>query len=136
MRPRWGNDTALTEFLQETAASDFDAVELGLPNEASQQQEIVTLTAKYGLGIIGEVATGDWWVPQAQRSDQDHLDDLRQALDACAACNAWQLNAMTGYDAWSITQSVDFLARCQAEAKSRNVLLCIETHRSRSLNTP
>ena len=43
---------------------------------------------------------------------------------------------MAGYDAWAISKSVDFFARCQEAAAERQVTLCIETHRSRSLSTP
>ena len=136
VRPRWGNDDPLPSFLQQAAFDGFDGVELGLPIQAKEQRELVDFAAEFDLGLIGEVATGDWWVPQAQRSEQEHFDDMRRALDASAACGAWHLNAMAGYDAWAISKSVDFFARCQEAAAERQVTLCIETHRSRSLSTP
>ena len=136
VRPRWGNDAPLESFIQQAAADGFNAIELGLPTSAADQRQCIQMASDGGLGLIGEVATGDWWVPQPHRSEQDHLDDLCVALDACVACGAWHLNAMTGYDAWSIERSVEYFGRCLEAAETRGVQLCIETHRSRSLNTP
>lgn len=136
VKPRWGNNAPLPAFVIQAAADGFDAVELGLPNEACEQAKLVDLASEHGLELIGEVASGDWWVPQPHRSPEDHLRDVVAALDACVGCNAWHLNAMAGYDAWPINQSVAFLGACQQAAHERGVLICFETHRSRSLSTP
>ena len=130
------NNDPLADFMRQAAIDGFDGVELGLSIDKHEQHELIDLAAVLDLSLIGEVATGDWWVAQSHRSEQDHLDDLKRALDACAACDALQLNAMTGYDAWPLSKSVDYFHRCLEAAGERKVKLCIETHRSRTLSTP
>ena len=136
VRTHWGWSGTWTDFCAQAVADGFTAVEAGAPDDPVERQTWLQVLRDHGLGLILEVATGDWWIPQPERADQEHLDDISRACEAAITCDAWFISAMLGYDAWSIARSVEVIGRAQEIAAEHGITLSVETHRGRSLCNP
>jgi sugar phosphate isomerase/epimerase len=136
IRPQWGGPSDFPTLCREAQQDGFDGIEAQLPREEPWRREALAALKDSGLLLITEVATGDWWVPKHTRTEEEHLADLDRALQDAAEAGAIFVNAMTGFDAWPVGKSVDFLGRVQERATRAGILISVETHRSRSLFNP
>ena len=139
----WSAPTAPEALVRQTVAAGFDGIEGPIPPTPDARRHLKGLLADHGLGLIAEATTGlregtdaDWWVPAPGATPEDHLKDLRWAVDHVAEMGAGFVSTMCGYDAWSLGQNVDFFGRAVEIADAAGVTVSFETHRCRSLFNP
>lgn len=142
-RSVWSGPADLDSLLAQTVAGGFNGLEGPIPETAAQRRDWRRRLADLGLVFIAEATTGsdrhapgNWWIPKGDRTLDDHLDDLRWSLDHAAEVEALFVSTMTGYDAWSWSQNLDFFGRALELEQQAGIPLSFETHRSRSLFNP
>lgn len=143
VRSVWSGPENLEDLITQTVAAGFDGLEGPIPQEPDRQKELHQQLQRHGLVFIAEVATGtnpnsknDWWIPQSDRSLDDHLNDLKWTLDRAEDMGALFVSTMSGYDAWSWQQNLDFFGQALELEHRSGIPLSFETHRSRSLFNP
>ena len=142
LRSMWGAPVNAEAAVVQTVAAGFDGIE-GPPPDAGARKRWGALLAEHGLVWIAEVTTGlsasptfDWWVPEREKTVDDHLHDLREGALRAAELSPLFVSTMCGYDAWSWTQNVDFFGRAQEIQHEVGLTISFETHRCRSLFNP
>lgn len=132
----WGNVLPIHEACQQARLASFDGVEGRAP--VTQQERLMWLDAleQNHCDYIAEIVTGGDYVPNRQWSVQQHLDDMAQQLEFSKTLRPLFATAVTGCDAWSENQSIDFFQQAMLMAQEFEIPLSFETHRSRSLFTP
>ena len=129
--------------VQQTVNDGFDGIEGPIPPVKQDRQHLRSLLQKNNLVFIAEATTGcdpngpgDWWIPQPERTLDDHLKDLKWAIDHAQEMGALFVSTMCGYDAWSWQQNIDFFGQALELEESSGIIVSFETHRSRSLYNP
>ncbi|MBE9028143.1 TIM barrel protein [filamentous cyanobacterium LEGE 11480] len=143
LRSIWSGPESLEPLLQQTVDAGFNGIEGPIPDSPTARREWQQQLQDHNLAFIAEATTGsdksdsgNWWIPKPERSLQDHLDDLRWTIEYAAAMDALFVSAMTGYDAWSWQQNVDFFSQALELQQQSGITISFETHRSRSLFNP
>jgi hypothetical protein len=126
-----------------TVEGGFDGVESVVPADGAERREFVAALKGAGLELILEVSTGiaakptyDWWIPEPHFTVDDHVGDLRGAVEVAAECGARFVTTMCGYDAWSLGQSIEFFGKALELEKRSGIPISFETHRGRSMFNP
>jgi len=142
LRSFWTGSSNLDELIEQTVKAGFDGIEGPIPQDLAQRREYRQKLDDNNLVFIAEAATGidpnapDWWIPQGDRTIEQHLDDLRWAIEHSLEMGAMFVSTMCGYDAWSWQQNVEFFGKALELEKEANIDISFETHRSRSLFNP
>ncbi|ULP27362.1 MULTISPECIES: sugar phosphate isomerase/epimerase family protein [Leptolyngbya] len=143
LRSVWSGSSDLDELIEQTLQGGFDGLEGPIPNEIEHRHKLRQKLAEHQLVYIAEATTGvnpdtpeDWWIPQRDRTIQDHLNDLRWTVEHAIDMGAMFVSTMCGYDAWSWQQNVDFFGQALELEQTSGVTISFETHRSRSLFNP
>lgn len=125
--PMWGTLTHWEEVIPAVARQGYAGIELGVL--CVEPDRLRGMLRDHGLRMINVVQTsGD--------SIQQHLDELRAAVDRWAALGAVRITAHTAADRWPIAQSVEFYGRCVELERSLPIAVAHETHRSRAFFNP
>ncbi|MBU1215771.1 TIM barrel protein [bacterium] len=132
----WGFTGDFENACIEAKQSGFDGIEGSLPSEAQTRAYWKECLDKYELSFICEIVTGGGYVPLRHLSPQEHLNDIESALKNSVEFVPLFATCIGGCDAWSEDESVKFFKDAIALAKSYEIEICFETHRSRSLFTP
>ena len=135
----WGIREPLPSLARRAHAAGYDGLESPMPDDASERAELAAVLAELGMPWIMEVCTAGSYVPRRAASPQAHADDLRVALEQCAATpelNPIRVNCLGGLDAWPEPVTERFLREGIAQAAALGLSLSFETHRSRSLFNP
>ena len=132
----WGHNGSYDAAATEAVAAGFDGLEARVPMSSAGMDSLLQTLEEHGLHYIGEVVTGGDYVPASAASPSDHLQDMDRALSNARSLGARFVNCIAGYDAWSLDDSVDFLARAMGLGERHGVQLSFETHRSRILFNP
>ncbi|MGD1863456.1 MAG: sugar phosphate isomerase/epimerase family protein [Phormidesmis sp.] len=129
--------------VRQTLADGFDGIEGPIPQDKQERARLHHQLQESGLVFIAEATTGiaqdnskDWWIPRPDRTIDNHLDDLKWAVDRAHDIKAMFVSTMCGYDAWSWQQNVEFFGRAIELEKASGITISFETHRSRSLYNP
>ncbi len=132
----WGNALTIHEACQQAHLAHFDGIEGQAP--VTQDERLLWQDAleQNHCSYIAEVVTGGDFVPNRQWSLQQHLDDLAEQLENALLLKPLFATAITGVDAWSETQSIEFFQQAMKLADESNIVISFETHRSRSLFNP
>jgi sugar phosphate isomerase/epimerase len=143
LRSVWTGSTNLDELIEQTVAAGFNGIEGPIPIDEAHQRELRQRLQDNELVFIAEATTGcdsnsnsDWWIPNSDRTIEDHLNDLKWTVDRVDAMGALFVSTMCGYDAWSWQQNLDFFGQALELEKISGVTISFETHRSRSLFNP
>lgn len=131
----WGHQGTLPDAIARAKQHGFDGLEAVPPPAALLDEWRAQLRAS-GLLFIAEIPTTSDYVPIREASLSEHLRSLRDGLEAARTLGALKVNCVGGCDAWSIGQSVAFFGEAMELARSYEVPICFETHRSRSLFVP
>lgn len=133
----------LNELIQQTVKDGFDGLEGPIPRAVEHRRELRQKLDENGLVYIAESTTGissdvakDWWIPDRDRTIQDHLDDLRWSMEHARDMGAMFVSTMCGYDGWSWYQNVEFFGKALELEQDAGIAIGFETHRSRSLFNP
>ena len=145
LRSMWSAPPRLATMIAQTVDGGFDGVEGPIPRDAAERAALRTALLDHDLCFIAEATTGvrpphptgaDWWVPHPDATPDDHLADLKWTLDHAPEMGARCVSTMTGYDAWSFAQQLDFFGRAVELESVAGVAVGFETHRCRSLFNP
>lgn len=132
----WGNTLSIHDACQQARLANFDGIEGRAPTTQKERLLWLDALALNHSDYIAEIVTGEDYVPNRQWSMQQHLDDMAKQLDDALLLKPLFATAITGLDAWSESQSIEFLQKAKALAEERDMILSFETHRSRSLFNP
>ncbi|AOW46423.1 xylose isomerase [Acetobacter ascendens] len=135
-RTLWGDDRRWDMPLTEARKAGFVGLEGRIPQTQAQARECATILQQEGAPYIAIAMTGGGVIPQQKATVQDHLDDLRHAIDRALFMTPRFMNILGGNDRWPANQQVEFMALAQDICRAANITCCFETHRSRILATP
>lgn len=125
--PSWGNTLPFDLFCQNVKAAGYDGVEMALPLEAAERQEILNSLATYDLDLIGQ-----YW--QSFETDLDeHSRQYEKYLRNLIAANPAFINCQTGKDFFTFEQNRQLFALAARISEETGVKIIHETHRGKSL---
>lgn len=132
----WGFDGNYPAAVERALADGYDGIEGPAPQDPKQRRRFAAALEANGLDYIQEICTGGDYVPERHADPDRHLADLQHAFERGADLEPRFVTTMAGCDAWPEAQSIDFFGRALDLAERYGVILCIETHRSRSTFNP
>lgn len=135
----WGFDGDLEEAITRARRHGFDGLDANLRHPALKalpRQEVASRLADVGLALVVELVSGGDHVPDLALGPEDHLRELAEQLEACAALAPLQVTLITGSDSWPWEQQQAFFERALALVEASGLSVSVETHRSRSLSDP
>lgn len=132
----WGNKLPIDQACEQARLANFDGIEGRAPSEQEERLLWLDALSCNHCQYIAEIVTGGNYVPERHWTMQQHLDDLAWQLDNSLELNPLFATAITGCDAWSEKQNIEFFSKAMQLADERDIALSFETHRSRSLFTP
>ena len=125
--PQWGNTLPFATFCQHVKEAGYDGVEMALPLELSEAQEIIDTLRNYELELIGQ-----YW--QSLETDlEEHSQQYEKYLRNLIRAQPVFINCQTGKDFYTFDQNkhlFDVAARISAET---GIKIIHETHRGKSL---
>lgn len=128
-RALWGFPGSGSEALTRIAAAGYDGIEVDLPLQGEEREEIEGGCARTGLALI----------PQCQLTEATpagQLDQLRRFLAEAHALGAECLVALSGRDEWPVQESIDFFRSAVAVERDSGVAVAHEIHRGHALVSP
>lgn len=132
----WGNRLPIELACDQAITARFNGIEGQAPvNKGEQQHWKAVLDAK-GCHYVAEVVTGGDYVPQRNKTPQQHLDDLRIGIENSLPLNPLFVTSLAGCDAWEENQSIDFFQAAIELGETYHIQLSFETHRSRPTFNP
>lgn len=132
----WGFDGDYLNAVTEAVADGYDGIEGPAPADRGVRQEFAAALQEAGLSYIQEICTGGDYVPDRRASMEEHLGALDTGFANGEELSPLFVTSMAGCDAWPEDKSIAFFLRGMERADTAGVLLCYETHRSRSLFNP
>ncbi|MCP1241888.1 sugar phosphate isomerase/epimerase family protein [Acetobacter lambici] len=135
-RTLWGDNRRWDLPLAQARAAGFDGLEARIPPTLTATRDCATILREEAAPYIAIAMTGGGVIPNQSATVQNHLDDLRSAVDHALHMNPRFVTILGGNDRWPASQQVDFIAQAQEICRTANMLCCFETHRSRILATP
>jgi len=132
----WGFEGDYRDAIRSALREGFDGIEGPVPASKQDVTELAMLLEDSGLAYIAEIATTGSYVPDRRLGLQDHLDDLAAKLVLASELQPLLVTCLGGCDAWSQTQSLEFLQWAMDLADRQGLPICFETHRGRSLFNP
>ena len=125
--PSWGNTLPFDLFCQNVKAAGYDGVEMALPLEAVERQEMLNVLATYELTLIGQ-----YW--QSFETDLDeHAQQYEKYLRNLIAANPVFINCQTGKDFFTFEQNRQLFVLAAEISAETGVKIIHETHRGKAL---
>lgn len=135
-KPLWGNTLSLPAVIQQVQQAGFQGIEGRAPETVVEQSRWAGLMKQAGLDYIAEIVTGGDYVPKSGLTPEDHLHDLKTGIENSLPLKPRFASCITGYDAWSETESIAYFKAAMELGKHYGIALSFETHRSRALFNP
>ncbi|QSZ40655.1 TIM barrel protein [Sulfurimonas aquatica] len=132
----WGFEGDFETACIQAKEAGFEGIEGPSPQDQKERDYWKTCLEKYELEFIAEITTGGDYVPKRDHSVIEHISDVEIAIKNSLELNPRFMNCMGGCDAWEEEDSIIFFKSAIAIAKSYDIEISFETHRSRSLFTP
>lgn len=132
----WGHDCTLVSAINEAQQAAFNGLEGPAPENKADAEQLKTLLDDAGMTFIAEITTAGSYVPERRASLQNHIDSFEEKLEHSLPLNPLFITCLGGCDAWTEDQSIEFFSTVMTLAKSADLKVCFETHRSRSLFNP
>ncbi|MFP4088964.1 MAG: sugar phosphate isomerase/epimerase family protein [Cyclobacteriaceae bacterium] len=124
--PRWGSEDLPYElFLEKVKEAGYDGVEMALPLDADERDEIADLLRQYELLLIGQQ-----WETTLSGSDT-YEADYEKYLRNLAAASPLFINSQSGKDYFSIERNEAILRLAADVAEATGVKIVHETHRGK-----
>lgn len=125
--PQWGNTLPFDTFCQHVKAAGYDGVEMALPFEQREKQEILDCLAKHGLELVGQ-----YW--QSFEADlHEHAASYEKYLRNLIAAKPVFINCQTGKDYFTFDQNKHLFDLADKISRETGVRIIHETHRGKSL---
>ena len=133
----WGFDGAtINEAVNQALSAYILGIEGAAPEQYAEQLKWRDLFVANSINYIAEVTTAGTYVPERQATLKQHLVSLQQKIEHSLPLNPLFITCLGGCDAWTEEQSLEFFQQAIKLAKSYNIEISFETHRSRSLFNP
>lgn len=132
----WGFDGDYLKAVDEALSDGYDGIEGPVPVDHGVRNEFAAAMKEKGLLYIQEICTGGDYVPDRRATVTEHLHAFEQGLAAGQEVSPLFVTSMAGCDAWPEAQSIEFFRQGMELAEEAGLMLCYETHRSRSLFNP
>jgi sugar phosphate isomerase/epimerase len=124
--PHWGSKHLdFTDFLGKVKAAGYDGVEMSVPLENSDREEIVKKIKKYGLLHIAQ----HWETVITEF--QEHKKEYRERLLNLTSTNPLFINSQTGKDFFSFEQNAELIKIAADVSKQTGIKIIHETHRGK-----
>lgn len=124
--PRWGSDNLCWEkFLTQVKNAGFDGVEIGLPENQKEAEDLITLIKRYQLKYV--LQHYETKIPDFKKHKKEYLGHLERA----GTHKPYLINSHTGRDFFTYTQNMELLLEAKHISEINNVVISHETHRSR-----
>ena len=124
--PHWGSESLpFEEFLHKVKSEGYDGVEMSLPLDKNNFQEVVQLLENYELLLIGQ----HW--ETVERDISLHMKEYESRLYHLAEAKPLFINSQTGKDYYSFGQNESLIKRAAEIEKSTGVKIVHETHRGK-----
>ncbi len=124
--PHWGSKHLdFKVFLQKVKTAGFDGVEMTLPLDADEKNNVLKAISDFGLLHIAqhwETITTDF---------EQHKVEYRQYLENLASAKPLFINAHTGKDFFSFEQNSELIEIANQVSKQYGIDVVHETHRGR-----
>jgi sugar phosphate isomerase/epimerase len=124
--PRWGSEKLdIISFLTKVRDAGYDGVEMGLPLDSVQRDEILSSIKQSGLQLIAqhhETSTADYEI---------HSSEYRQRLVNLATSQPLFINSQTGKDFFTYEQNAGLIQIADEVSKQHKIKILHETHRGK-----
>ncbi|MDR6562289.1 MULTISPECIES: TIM barrel protein [unclassified Arcicella] len=125
--PHWGNTLPFHTFCQNVKSAGYDGVEMHLPFEEDEKQEILSVLKDFELEFIGQ-----YWQSHEKNIDE-HAQNYEKYLKNLIAANPIFINCQTGKDYFSFEQNKQLFDLARSISQETGVPIIHETHRGKSL---
>ena len=132
----WGHQGTFAEAAGQVVEAGFDGIEGPAPKTAKERKVLDGLLKSHDLEFIAEVVTGGGYVPDPAISPECHLEDLRLGIERSLPLAPLFVNTLAGLDAWDWMTQVAFFEKVAALEDEYEILISVETHRSRPTFNP
>ena len=135
----WGFEGSLAEAIEQSRCAGFDGLELNLHHSALaglKADAVRSALQKADRALILELVTGGGYVPDLDRTADQHLEELDGLLAEAAALQPIKLTVITGSDSWGWVEQQRFWGRALGLVERSGLAVSFETHRSRCLANP
>lgn len=124
--PRWGSEALSYEaFFEKVKAAGYDGVEMSLPLEESERDQIVTLIKRYGLLLIGQ----QWECTLS--ATEDYEADYEKYLRNLTEVQPLLINSQSGKDFFSTEHNIKIIELADQIAEETGARIVHETHRGK-----
>lgn len=125
--PQWGNTLPFDTFCQNVKAAGYDGVEMALPFDLKEKQEILSILEKYELELIGQ-----YW-QSFEKNIDEHAKNYEIYLRHLTTANPVFINCQTGKDYFNFEQNKRLFDLAKSISEETGVKIIHETHRGKSL---
>lgn len=126
MATNWGFQGSLDAFCQKVKEAGYDGIEVWVPQEGKDQDNLLAATQKHGLSF--GLLCGSW-----ESEFQKHLASFDTSLAKAVALKPLYINCHSGRDWFSFEQNLFFVEATTGASLSTGVPIYHETHRGRML---
>jgi sugar phosphate isomerase/epimerase len=125
--PHWGNTLPFDTFCHNVKAAGYDGVEMGLPFDVTEKQDILETLKKYDLTLIGQ-----YW-QSFERDLAEHTQNYEKYLRHLIAAKPIFINCQTGKDYFTFEQNQHLFGVAARLSAESGIRIIHETHRGKSL---
>lgn len=125
--PEWGNTLPFETFCQKVKSVGYDGVEMALPLDLGEKQEILAILEKYSLELIGQ-----YW-QSFEKNIDEHAQNYEKYLRHLISAKPVFINCQTGKDYFNFEQNKRLFDLAKSISQETGVKITHETHRGKSL---
>ena len=125
--PEWGNTLPFETFCQHIKAVGYDGIEMALPLDSKEKQEILDILEKYKLELIGQ-----YW-QSFEKDIDEHAKNYEKYLRHLISAKQIFVNCQTGKDYFNFEQNKRLFDVAKNISMDTGVKIIHETHRGKSL---
>ncbi len=129
MATNWGFSGTMDEYCSKVKKEGYDGIEIWWPLDKKEQEELFAALKKYQLEV-GFLCAG------SDSQYQKHFSQFTAMIDEAATQTIQRplyINCHSGRDYFSYDQNKTFIDHTIKLAKQTGIIICHETHRSRTL---
>lgn len=123
---RWGYPGTLEEFCALAKEAGYDGIEVWLPNNQKDQEQLFDVTDQYDLEVGLLVGSGS-------STFKEHFADFKKGLDRAVQLTPLFINCHSGKDFFPFEQNSQIIDYTVQMSNSTGIRIYHETHRSRML---
>jgi len=125
--PHWGNTLPFDTFCKNVKSAGYDGVEMSLPFEKEEKQEILDNLKKNDLELIGQ-----YW-QSFERNPDEHAKNYEKFLWNLIDAKPVFINSQTGKDYFTFEQNKHLFDLAVRISEESGIRIIHETHRGKSL---